>query len=416
VSSSTDPGAVGGKPTGSGASSTRRVPTRRLSQLVALLLGAWIALLLYLAVIELQPIPPDAVSWLTNHLWGALMVAMLAHLLLERWLGRRPLWHTALIAWGGVILGGLLIEAAQLFLPGRGQQLSDLTQNFAGACYGVMASSALVTWVRNRRLILAGTSVFALVGLLVAWWSVFAYQPTPPSTCPDDLFVPADDELAHFDFGGVDPTGNADRVPNTGTDTDTDLILTRGGVRKLDNGVQFLGLEGIARSETSAGFLLCNIIQAGVVSVEVWASTDALDQGGPTRLVSFSDGISPEDINFHLGQEGTQASVRFRNGPNSVQSMLVDDVFTETDRPYHLVTWWDDGTMHLAVDGVEVASEEVGRNLDWWADWFDMVVGNESTLNRAFDGTMFELTIRTAAPTEADLTAWHTDRPTSLGG
>ena len=39
---------------------------------------------------------------------------------------------------------------------------------------------------------------------------------------------------------------------------------------------------------------------------------DNVQQTGPTRIVTSSAGIQSDEVNFHLGQEGSDLSVRLR--------------------------------------------------------------------------------------------------------
>ena len=162
--------------------------------------------------------------------------------------------------------------------------------------------------------------------------------------------------------------------------------------------------------------MLCNIIQSDVVVLEAWYTPENLDQVGPTRLVAFSEGTNPWESNIHLGHDGTQASLRIRIRPEKQHTELIDDVFTEAGRPYHLVMWFADGVLHLSVDGEEVFTKDIGRDISWWSDFYPLNVGNEFTRDRGLEGTLHGLSIRNTAPTPGTIADWFANPPSGVRG
>ena len=158
----------------------------RLPWITAAVLAFWVVMLGYLGVVSEQALAPPAISWLLEHRFGALIITALLHLLIVPWRPRWPLWLTAGVSWLAVVAGGVLLEIVQLAIPARGQEIDDLIENAVGATLGAIFSTALIIFVTNRRVLVASTTVFAALALLIAGFAAVQYRPEPPSSCPAD--------------------------------------------------------------------------------------------------------------------------------------------------------------------------------------------------------------------------------------
>ena len=139
------------------------------------------------------------------------------------------------------------------------------------------------------------------------------------------------------------------------------------------------------------------------MTLEDWITPANSSQKGPARILSFSSGTS--ERNFTLGQNGNRYDVRFRttssdaNGSPSLESQ------GSTARPTltHLVYTRDArGKARIYLDGEENNLLDVKGDLSNWQDDFKLVVGNETSGDRPWLGTLHLLAIydRALSPDE----------------
>jgi hypothetical protein len=138
-------------------------------------------------------------------------------------------------------------------------------------------------------------------------------------------------------------------------------------------------------------------------TLESWVTPATRRQSGPARIVTLSSGIGGR--NFTLGQDSDRYEVRFRgsttdaNGTPSLGSAF-DSVRTQ---PTHIVyTRGADGTARIFLNGQERSSHEVPGDLKNWDEGFRLVLGNETSKDRAWKGTLHLVAIydRALAPEE----------------
>ena len=126
-----------------------------------------------------------------------------------------------------------------------------------------------------------------------------------------------------------------------------DLSWSEGGV-DLTN-------ESTIRSVEPANKISDAIIQTAQFTVEVWIRTKNLEQTGPARIVTISDGT--DQRNFTLAQNQQDIHFRVRTpitGPNgSRKNLIVKSAFHDHSL-HHMVATFHHGVEKLFVDGSQV--------------------------------------------------------------
>lgn len=140
---------------------------------------------------------------------------------------------------------------------------------------------------------------------------------------------------------------------------------------------------------TTPDRLINRIRETNAFTVEVWCQPANLQQSGPARIVSLSS--DPTHRNVTLGQDATNGEIRIRtsdkseNGTPGVASG--SDQITES--LVHLIATHDvDGTTHLYVDGERVATGQDAGDLSNWNQEYQLIFGNEASLDRPWLGKL----------------------------
>ncbi|MEO8465206.1 MAG: LamG domain-containing protein [Gammaproteobacteria bacterium] len=169
----------------------------------------------------------------------------------------------------------------------------------------------------------------------------------------------------------------------------TPIALTITGMEWVDGGLKNVSGNAIA-SAAGSKKLYDMITPTGTYSVEAWIKPDNTAQTGPARIVSYS--IDTGTRNFMLGQNAT--TYRFRN--RTAASNANGDPFLEVVSPQvateltHVVSTFDPATgRKVYVNGALAATETAATTLAWTADQ-RLVLGNEVTNDRLWQGT-FEM-------------------------
>ncbi len=150
--------------------------------------------------------------------------------------------------------------------------------------------------------------------------------------------------------------------------------------------------------------LRCGVARTQAFTVVVTITPDNVQQTGPTRIVTSSAGIQSDEVNFHLGQEGSDLSVRLRPGPvRNATILLVENVF-EANVLTTIAFAYSDGVGEVYKDGIliEVLEFEADSLLGWDAT-YPLVIGDESTGDRTYEGEIHEVAIFTAALDESEV-------------
>jgi Concanavalin A-like lectin/glucanases superfamily len=139
----------------------------------------------------------------------------------------------------------------------------------------------------------------------------------------------------------------------SGFETPLDLhISPMDRVRWLDpNGIEILR-PAILRSQDVVTKLVKALKATHEISIEVWVTPNNLRQGGPARILSFSQDSGAR--NFTLGQEGSEIQFRLRtpvSGRNGTPLALITKDGFSTPGEFHVVATYKNGIERLYING-----------------------------------------------------------------
>lgn len=198
-----------------------------------------------------------------------------------------------------------------------------------------------------------------------------------------------------YDTSGVEPATNLNLVGNVGWSS-------AWGIRLADNGK--------AQASTADSRKIYNLIRgAGEYSLETWIIPDNIAQGmndnNPARIVSLSG--SADMRNFTLGQY--EENYSFMNRTNLSDANGLDEMATEggvVASLQHVVATFDPvNGRRIYINGELMNSEDPtpGAALADWDNSYALVVGNEVSNNRMWQGSMRFLGIHDRAMAPEDI-------------
>lgn len=156
------------------------------------------------------------------------------------------------------------------------------------------------------------------------------------------------------------------------------------------SGVVFTGIGGLWSLEPPTR-LYEQLDERGELSIELLLATHSLDQTGPARIISASDGTSRR--NFTVGQQDGQFVFRLRgkaSDPNAIDGQIeVEGAFDALKRQ-HIVVTADRERVQVYLDGRLVSQDRGPRDpFGSWDHGYPLLLGNESTGNRGWAGEIF---------------------------
>jgi hypothetical protein len=204
-------------------------------------------------------------------------------------------------------------------------------------------------------------------------------------------------ELSDDDFDTSLPDGCAAPPPLVGGSPEVVLQAD------FPDGVADTDSFPIRIDEPTTAELRDRLLETDEFSLAVEFSTTALDQEGPVRLFTISDGSSVDDVDVHLGLERNDLSVRLRTSCDFFNQVVVPDVVTASAR-HRVVVTWGAGSLDVWVDGAKATSETLPwGDLERWDPTYPVLVGDEADGGRRFDGSVYSVTMWDRALTEADI-------------
>ncbi|MGX5201392.1 LamG domain-containing protein [Aliikangiella sp. IMCC44632] len=190
-----------------------------------------------------------------------------------------------------------------------------------------------------------------------------------------------------FDTSGVEPAIN----------------LTLSGSYNWVGGWGIQIVDGKAQGSTSNSKKLHDMIKStGEYSIEAWVAPANVTQEGPAGIVSYSAGTT--ERNFTLGQTLynyeflNRSSETDQNGDESLSTPNADEVL-QTALQHVVATFSPSEGRKIFVNGQLVAQEQVetGGTLNDWNDTYAVVMGNEVSGDRLWQGTLRMVAIHNRA-------------------
>lgn len=322
---------------------------------------------------------------------------------------------------------GLSLEVLQLFLPKRGAEVSDILSDAAGAVSGTAAFFLPEHFKINRAFVYVATSIAGFIAIaLVSGMTIIMSAPgfphvedcgTPPRLPDSESIGQKSPRQDSTTFRAIEGTiSRNERVADglvvlynfsegsggvvhdiSGVEPVMDLIiLDTSKVHWLPdtNGVEFISRGSAIKSRSGAAKILSLLSAANRFTVEAWLTPRSLEQGGPVRIVTMSEGWSKRQVNFHLGQSETAASFRLRTICEAFTWTTFPEVFTDTTRPTNLIVTFDGTHKRLIADGaLHEISEPLEGDFSNWDSGYPLIIGNEATLDRSYLGRIFLIAI-----------------------
>jgi Concanavalin A-like lectin/glucanases superfamily len=163
--------------------------------------------------------------------------------------------------------------------------------------------------------------------------------------------------------------------------------------------------NGMLRTAQPPTGLYAALVGGRGLTIEAWVTTRSLDQSGPARIVTYSDGAASR--NFTLAQEGDDLVFRLRtrgSDPNGTAGQAsVPEVFVP-GRAQHIVVSYDRRSLDVYVDGHRRARfDRPGGDLGTWEPGHQLAIGNELSGDRPWRGTVAAVALydRPLGPDEA---------------
>lgn len=197
-----------------------------------------------------------------------------------------------------------------------------------------------------------------------------------------------------FDTSGVEPA----------------IHLTLSGSYNWVGGWGIQIVNGKAQGTTSSSKKLHDLIKAtGEYSIEAWVTPNNVTQEGPAGIISYSAGV--DQRNFTLGQTLynynflNRSSETDANGLPALSTADAEEVL-QTALQHVVATFSPTAGRKLYVNGALVAeeTENSGGNLTDWNDTYALVMGNEVSSNRLWQGILRMVAIHNRTLTPAQIT------------
>jgi hypothetical protein len=146
------------------------------------------------------------------------------------------------------------------------------------------------------------------------------------------------------------------------------------------------------------------------VTIEAWVRSNDANQDGPARIFTMS-GDTGSGRNFTLSQglwgsqPADQFNMRLRNSGSDYESMETGAGTLSTSSVQHVVFTYNNGAATFYIDGTEVASKDMGGNLNGWSNYY-LTLGNEYNDNsgdRIWNGDVYLVAVYTKALSAAEV-------------
>lgn len=184
----------------------------------------------------------------------------------------------------------------------------------------------------------------------------------------------------------------------------SDINLKFNDQRKIqfkDDGIHFI--EGSSAQSTKPPSSFINEVKKNnSLSLELWFKPANLIQKGPARIFSLSGGTS--DRNLTIGQEGKALQIRIRTTRTSNNGLpaMKTNQFLKTQMT-HVFYTFGGNEAKLYINGKLIKNIKVQGNLSNWENDYLFFIGNESTGNRPWLGSIYSLSLYKKVISKAEI-------------
>ncbi len=172
-------------------------------------------------------------------------------------------------------------------------------------------------------------------------------------------------------------------------------------------GLRLLG-NTIIEYEGSPDKLIDEISRTDEITMEVWIRQDLIEQSGPARIITLSEGTEQRAIT--LGHEGNSSMFNYNvrlntssTGVNGFPQLSTQSGFFSETLHHVVYSRTRDGTEDIYVNGVKVASGNKTGNFASWSDANRFALGNEISLDRPWKGVFYLAAVYNRAFSEEDV-------------
>jgi len=217
-----------------------------------------------------------------------------------------------------------------------------------------------------------------------------ATEPRQPAAVTEPS-APADDRcVVLYTFAGGSGASAVRAATREATAGALDLELPAdGSAAWTEGGGLTLGAPGSAVATRGPATPLIQALQtSGELTLELLVTPARPDQHGPARILSLS--VDTARRNFTLAQEGDQYVLRLRTTGTDEQGMpeVRTPAGTLQAARQHVVATYGNNLIRLYVDGKCVVAEDRLGGFDNWSPDYRLLVGNEGTLDRPWQGVV----------------------------
>ncbi len=243
-------------------------------------------------------------------------------------------------------------------------------------------------------------------------WSNLASSAPPPGNTmrvvsnTSNFALSTEGDAARADGNAIALFNFSEGTGNTTMDTSAAgaaITLQIEGMEWVDGG----GLRNVSgkaqASPTDSRKLFDMIAPVNEYSVEAWVIPDNTAQDGPARIVSYSQDTAVR--NFTMGQNAIYYQLRNRSGAtgvNGTPALEALDPQTNTVMQHVVMTFDAASGRKVYVNGQLSMEENTSDALDWLDNQI-LVIGNEVTNNRLWQGIFKLVAIHNKALTAAEI-------------
>ena len=247
----------------------------------------------------------------------------------------------------------------------------------------------------KARIIFASFIITCVV--LNSLWEKASAQNSPPS----NLRVTTGLQVI-YDFRDTSGSIVKDRS-GEGTPIDLKIANLKNVVRQA--GALEIKKKTLIRSVKPAKRLVNSIRQSNECTLEVWLRPAKMNQKGPARVLTLSNG--PSERNFTLGQENDKIDIRFRTTKTSTNGIPSVSTPAKTLQPKltHIVyTRNRNGQVKIYINGKKESEKKVAGSASNWNSSYHLALANELSNDRPWLGTFYLVAIYNRAIKPEDVT------------